>query len=155
MKRLIFFIGIILSLYLFSCGGDEPKPAGEVPAVTKEEPKADNFMDNKGIGPIKQITLNEVIDEKMVAEGKQVYKEKCISCHKEYDKYIGPAPAGIMERRSPEWIMNMILNPEEMTKSDPIAQELFKQYLSPMANQHLTEKEARSVLEYFRTLKEE
>ena len=59
-----------------------------------------------------------------------------------------------MQRRSPEWTMNMILNPEEMVKKDPLAKELLIKFNgSPMANQNLTEDEARQVLEYFRTLK--
>ena len=58
-----------------------------------------------------------------------------------------------MERRSPEWIMNMILNPEEMMAKDPIALKLLAAYnFAPMANQSLTEEEAREILEYFRTL---
>jgi hypothetical protein len=49
--------------------------------------------------------------------------------------------------------MNMILNPEEMTKNDPLAKALLIEFNgSPMANQNLTEEEARQVLEYFRTL---
>ena len=68
------------------------------------------------------------------------------------ERYIGPALQDVTERRTPEWIMNMILNPEEMTKKDPIAKELLAEYLSPMANQSLEEEEARKILEYFRTL---
>jgi hypothetical protein len=58
-----------------------------------------------------------------------------------------------MDRRSPEWIMNMILNPEQMVKEDPIAQQLLVEYnMAPMANQGLTEDQARKIVEYFRTL---
>ena len=78
---------------------------------------------------------------------------KCTACHKVDEKFIGPPPAGIMERRSPEWIMNMILNPEEMIAKDPVAIKLLAEYnFAPMANQSLTEDEARAILEYFRTL---
>jgi cytochrome c len=45
----------------------------------------------------------------------------------------------------------MILNPEEMVSENQIAKELLAEYLAPMANQNLTEKEARLILEYFRT----
>ena len=77
----------------------------------------------------------------------------CTACHRPDTKYIGPAPKGILERRSPEWIMNMILDPERMVKEDPIAKQLLIDYNgSPMANQDLTEEQARGVLEYFRTL---
>lgn len=68
-------------------------------------------------------------------------------------KFIGPALAGVTERRSPEWIMNMILNPEEMIQKDPIAKQLMiESNMAVMANQNLTEEEARAILEYFRSL---
>jgi hypothetical protein len=77
----------------------------------------------------------------------------CTACHKPDKKFIGPAPKGILERRSPEWVMNMILNPEVMIKEDPLTEELLKEFNgAPMANQNLKEDEARAVLEYFRTL---
>ena len=89
----------------------------------------------------------------MADKGKAVYKAKCTACHKPTKKFIGPAPKGIFERRSPEWIMNMILNPDQMVKEDPDAKALLMEFNgSPMANQNLTEEEARQVLEFFRTL---
>jgi hypothetical protein len=49
--------------------------------------------------------------------------------------------------------MNMILDPEDMIQKDPLAKALLIEFNgSPMANQNLTEEEARQVLEYFRTL---
>jgi hypothetical protein len=60
---------------------------------------------------------------------------------------------GIYERRSPEWVMNMLLNPAEMLKKDPIAIALLKEYNNiMMLNQNLTNDEARSISEYLRTL---
>ncbi len=46
----------------------------------------------------------------------------------------------------------VILDPEKMVKEDPVAKELLTRYLAPMANQSLTDDEARKILEYFRTL---
>jgi hypothetical protein len=41
-----------------------------------------------------------------------------------------------------------------MVNEDPLAKELLMEFNgSPMANQGLSEEEARAVLEYFRTLK--
>mgnify|MGYP006394958185 CR=1 FL=1 len=127
----------------------------EAPAKTKTaSAEATIDLNNKGIGPISSMDLPATIDNAMVAQGDELFKTKCGSCHKPTKRFIGPAPSGIMERRSPEWIMNMILNPEEMTQKDPIARQLLIDYNgSPMANQSLTEAEARSILEYFRTLK--
>jgi len=89
----------------------------------------------------------------LAKQGAEVYTKMCSACHKPTKRFVGPAPAGILERRTPEWIMNMILNPDEMVQKDPIAKALLAEYLSPMANQNLTEEQARAVLEYFRTLK--
>lgn len=124
---------------------EEKSEAGESPY--------DNWKNNKGIGPVKNLPLPAEVDHAMAEEGAKIYKEKCSSCHKPDKRFIGPAPKGIFERRTPEWVMNMILNPEVMVKEDPIARQLLQDFnLSPMANQHLTEEEARKVLEYFRTL---
>ena len=68
-------------------------------------------------------------------------------------KLIGPAMKGIYERRSPEWVMNMLLNPAEMLKKDPVAIALLKEYNNiMMLNQNLSNEEARSITEYLRTL---
>lgn len=123
-------------------------------STTKTEATSMIDLNNKGIGPIKSLTLEATIDDALVLKGQENFKTKCMACHKPDKKFIGPAPTGIVERRSPEWIMNMILNPQEMVEKDPIARQLLIDHNgSPMANQNLTEEEARSILEYFRTLK--
>ena len=89
----------------------------------------------------------------MVTKGASTFKQKCTACHKANKKLIGPAMKGIYERRSPEWVMNIMLNPTEMLKNDPIAIALLKEYNNiKMINQNLTEDEARSMAEYMRTL---
>ena len=157
MKFLNFlFIGI-LAITLSSCGGDSPKKDGtSTPApksMVADEPAEVDPMDNMGVGPITSAIVLGDLDEALAATGKELYEVKCTACHKVEKKFIGPAPTGIMERRNPAWIMNMILDPEKMTKEDPIAKALLMEFNgAPMANQSLTEEEARSILEYFRTL---
>ena len=69
------------------------------------------------------------------------------------EESVGPAIKGILDRRSPEWIMNMILNPTEMLREDPIAKKLLAEYNNEyMYNQNLIEDEAREIIEYFSTL---
>lgn len=153
--KALHLVFITTLLFLASCGGSNDKSQTETTTAEKPKPKSmiANPLDNKGIGPIKSVELADVIDAEMAAHGKEVYEGKCTACHKATEKFIGPAPAGILERRSPEWVMNMILNPEEMTQKDPDAKKLLMEFNgSPMANQNLTEEEARAVLEYFRTL---
>jgi hypothetical protein len=48
--------------------------------------------------------------------------------------------------------MNMMLNPEQMTKENPTAKQLFAQYLTQMTFQNVTQDDARAILEYFRSL---
>jgi mono/diheme cytochrome c family protein len=145
---------LVFLLSLASCGGDKPKNETPVAAPQQEgkaAPSATDPMSNKGIGPISSVTLGE-IDQTLVAEGEVIFKAKCTACHKISKKFVGPALKGVTERRSPEWIMNMALNPEVMVAEDPIAKKLLVEYNgAPMANQNLTEKEARAILEYFRT----
>jgi mono/diheme cytochrome c family protein len=107
-------------------------------------------MKNKGIGPINEVKLSPQIDMNLVKKGEDLFKIKCSACHKIEERYVGPALKGVTQRRTPEWIMNMILNPEEMTKKDPIAKELLAEYLTPMVAQVKDTSEARAILEYLR-----
>ena len=68
-------------------------------------------------------------------------------------KLIGPAMKGIYDRRSPAWVMNMIMNPTEMLAKDETAIALLKEYNNVMMlNQNLSQEETRALAEYFRTL---
>ena len=89
----------------------------------------------------------------MAARGQEKFNAICVACHMAEQRMIGPAMKGVYERRSPEWVMNMMLNPNEMLKSDPIAKALLKEYNNAiMLNQNLSEDEARDLAEYLRTL---
>lgn len=142
-----------MSGFVVACGGGSSETAGEStpPPKSMVEEEADP-MENVGIGPVSTLALAEV-DAALASEGQKIFDEKCTACHRVEKKFIGPSPKGILDRRNPAWVMNMILNPEEMTKKDPIAKQLLIEANgAPMANQNLTEDQARAVLEYFRTL---
>ena len=121
--------------------------AAETETATESSP-----LLNKGIGPVTELSLGE-LDQAHAAQGKVIFESMCTACHKWEKKFVGPALTGVTERRSPEWIMNMILNPEEMIAKDPIAKKLLvENNMAMMANQNLKEEDARAVLEYFRSL---
>ena len=110
-------------------------------------------LENKGVGPIINVTLEDKVNISMAKSGEKLFNQLCTSCHIINEDYIGPAMSGILDRRTPEWIMNMILNPIQMLKEDPIAIELLEKYnFEYMYNQNLLEEEAREILEYFRLL---
>lgn len=152
MKRSFSFLLLVPLLCFSGCGGgDKAKEQTAAAPAAPAAPKHIDPMQDKGIGPIKSLTLGE-IDTAMAEKGKATFDLKCSACHKVDKRFVGPALKGVTQRRTPEWIMNMILNPEGMVKDNAQAKALFAEYLAPMANQNLTEDEARSILEYFRTL---
>lgn len=152
----------LLSVIFFACGGSEKEekqqlklgeqPKKETPKVTKATSSADLMdLSNKGIGNIKSVTIGEGIDETMAAKGEVVFGNMCTACHKMDKKFVGPNLADVTKRRSPEWIMNMILNPEVMIKEDPIVKQLLiESNMAVMANQNVSEEDARAILEYLR-----
>lgn len=153
--KLKFLTILTLVVIMSSCGGEKVKeevakePEKKEVAKGKELDKIDPMKD-KGVGPIKSINLGD-IDDALVAKGKEVFKLKCTACHKITKRFVGPPLKGVTQRQTPEWIMNMILNPEVMVVENAKAKELLMEYSAPMANQNLTEEEARAILEYLRT----
>ncbi len=144
---------IFLMIVVLACGSKtEENKTDQATGKTAAE-AVDDWRTNKGIGPITNVELADEIDAELAAKGEEIFSAKCSACHKVDKKYIGPSPKGILENRTPEWIMNMILNPDGMVKEDPIAKQLLIEFNgTPMANQNLSEAEARAILEYFRTL---
>lgn len=169
MKNTLIGLALLLGLLTLGCGEKKEKETegfkmerkssqtetkGTAPETSAVKASERVDLNNIGVGPITSLTLPPEIDSELVAQGEAVYNQLCLACHRIGKKFVGPAPNGILERRTPEWVMNMILAPEKMVKEDPLARELLVEFNgSPMANQGLTEEQARAVLEYFRTLK--
>jgi len=167
MKLKIITIATLALLAFTSCGKDSKKEVEKSTKATtthavkevekKTEEKASKTLDlnaptldNKGIGPVKSLTL-AALDNSLAEKGKEIFKQNCTACHKIKKRYIGPGLKDITKRRSPEWIMNMILNTEEMLTKDAVAKALIAEYNAPMAQQKISEEEARAILEFLRT----
>ena len=118
-----------------------------------KESSFSSLKNNKGIGPVSKIVFDDEINQSLANSGKKLFNQLGTYCHMIKEESVGPAIKGILGRRSPEWIMNMILNPTEMLQEDPIAKKLLAEYNNEyMYNQNLIEDEAREIIEYFRTL---
>ncbi|MGB5818585.1 MAG: cytochrome c [Saonia sp.] len=158
MKKVLTLLALVT--FIVSCGEkkEEKKDGFEMNRTKKEAKTADSEevpvdLNNKGIGPITSVTFDEAINTELAAQGEAKFKAICTACHMPNQRMIGPAMAGVYERRSPEWVMNMILNPNEMLKKDPIAKALLKEYNNAiMLDQNLSEDDARALAEYLRTL---
>lgn len=149
-----FTILVFLAALAGACGGDDNGAGGA--SDTDDSATATAAVDGLtaeelefGIGPIRSIELSE-LDHELAEDGAEVFSVKCSACHKLEERYVGPALGDVAERRTPEFIMNMILNPEEMVARHPEVKAMLAQYYTPMPDQQLTEQDARAVLEYLR-----
>jgi cytochrome c551/c552 len=86
----------------------------------------------------------------MAGAGKEIFETKCNACHKYDERYVGPALGKVTHRRTPEYVMNMILDTETMIENDDTVKCLMQEYLMRMPNQDVNEKDARNVLEHLR-----
>ncbi|HMQ79804.1 MAG TPA: cytochrome c [Ignavibacteria bacterium] len=107
-----------------------------------------------GVGPVKEELKLAPVDANLYTKGEQIYTTKCVACHKFGSRLVGPPLKDVTKRRRPEWIMNQILNPLEMTQKDKVSKELFAQYLVQMTFQDVTMDDARALLEYMRAVDE-
>ena len=150
MMKLQGLMLILCMIFFTSCSNDQKEKSGK--NISTENRPENKFYSGKGIGPIQKLNISQETDDAMAKSGEVLFNSKCSSCHKlNSEKGIGPGLAGVTSRRTPEWIMNMMLNPMEMTQKDSLAKELLAIYYSQMLDNNLTEAEARSLLEFLRT----
>jgi len=157
LRRFVILTALLATASLAACGTKskegEAKPEGsEQHEAAEGDDQLTAFQLEHGIGPVTEaLTLPATIDKAMAAEGEKVFQQKCSACHKMGEKYVGPALGEVTIRRTPAFIMNMILNPQEMIEKHPVIKQLLQETMSFMANQNLTPDQARQVLEYLRT----
>ena len=137
---------------LLACGGGDKTaapPAASTPAAAGSD--LTPWQVTNGIGPVTEPLTLGPIDQDEAAEGKKLFDAKCSACHKLNERYVGPPLGGITEKVTPEFAMNMILNPQEMYTRHPAVKKLLGEYMTQMPNLGLTQEQAREVVEYLRT----
>lgn len=162
------FILTLLLAIAMSCGSKpsptteetettEATPAQEEqPAATETETASDanpSYDPKRGEGKwtAENVALGKSLDAAMAGKGEKAKDVKCGSCHKmTEEKLVGPGWKGVTQRRTPEWIMNFITNPDPMIDKDPEVQAQLELCLVRMPNQGLGDDEARSILEFMR-----
>ena len=148
---ILFFLGIAL----ISCGGNDGKKEdkNEIKIGKKKSKTTIKTNDNQGIGPIKDFAFDANLDKALVTEGEKIFKAKCTACHHATTKLIGPAIKGVYDRRNPTWVMNLLLNPDQMLNEDADAKAALAAFNNVrMLDQNLTEEEAIALSEYMRSL---
>ncbi len=109
----------------------------------------------RGFGPVQELSLPDSIDTALAQEGARIFQERCSACHQLDERLVCPPLRQVLERRRPEFVMNMMLNPDEMIRRHPVVKKLIKEYLVPMPDQQLTETQARAILEFLRLAQQE
>ena len=132
-------------------GGEKTPPASSTAAAPAAGSDLTPWQLQHGIGPVTETMTLGPVDQHEADEGKTIFETKCSACHKVDQRYVGPPLGGIVDKVGPEFVMNMILNPQEMYTRHPDVKKLMGEYMTQMPNQGLTEEEAREVVEYLRT----
>lgn len=143
----------VFAVLLTACGGkgETPAPAAGSTAAASAGAELTPFELENGIGPVTQVVELGPLDPAKVAAGKTQFEGKCGACHKFDERYVGPALGGVTQRRTPAYIMNMILNPEGMYTRHPVARQLLAEHMTQMPSLGLTQDQAREVVEFLRT----
>jgi len=154
MKKISLIASIALISFLAACGSDEKKnnSTEESKNVVADVPEYDP---ERGAGKwnSENVILGKTLNQEWATSGENISNTKCTSCHKLSDeKLVGPGWAGTTLRRTPEWIMNFITNPDEMIDKDPEVQAMLEICLVRMPNQNLSDGEARNILEFMRKI---
>jgi Cytochrome c len=149
MKQLVIIASFAL---LAACAPEKPANQEEYPEQPSKSAVEDVISDpTKGLGAVKNVTLNTPLELDRVKRGLAIYEMKCSACHKLTDqRVVGPGWKDVTKKRKPEWIMNMITNVDVMLDKDPEAQKLLELCLMRMPNQNMSIGDARDVLEFMR-----
>jgi cytochrome c len=156
-KSTRFFFIILLNMvfiFLVACGGDSKSDESKTVNKSNTAGLSDWEFEN-GFGPIKKKLYLMPLDKSMAAEGEKIFESKCASCHKLDERYVGPAQRNVLQRVTPEFFMNTVLNPDENLQKHPHSKEMLATYMTKMTNQNIDLEGARKLLEYFRSLDEE
>lgn len=92
------------------------------------------------------------VDSTLANVGARLFRKRCSACHAiTGESRVGPDLAGVTRRRSYDWIRGMILDPDSMTRSDPVARELRSEYGVQMLTPRSFEaRHALALLEFLR-----
>ena len=153
MKSTLRLLTVItLFVTINACGGENNNADQKSPnKSTKSDSELSAFQLEHGIGPVVEpITLGE-LNMEWVDKGRQIFEMKCEMCHSMENRVVGPPLGDVLEIRTPTYVMNMILNPGEMTKKHPEAKKLLQEYMSIMPFQNVEREDARAIVEFLRT----
>lgn len=99
------------------------------------------------------VTSNAPQQQEIDHPGQKIFKANCTPCHRIHQKLVGPALAGVLERRDSLWVVKMIRNSSQLIASgDPIAVKLFLEYNGTQMTSFtsFSDEELKNLLEYIK-----
>ncbi len=149
---LLLTLILIFPLILLSCNGEGDEAQAELDEYIEEfKDTLTPFELEHGIGPItERIEIDDEIDPDLSDKGQSIFVMKCEVCHDLDERKLGPALGDVIEKRSPEYIMNFILNPGENILNHPVGLDLLAEYHIEMPFSDVDKEEARAVYEFLR-----
>jgi cytochrome c551/c552 len=139
MKRMVLW-SLVLggAMSLVGCGGGG---GGQTSGTTPSGSPLD-------VGPR---AAESPVNAELAAKGEPLFKSKtCSTCHAFGARITGPDLAGVTHRRTEAWMRKQMLQPEVMTKEDPIARQLLGEYAVQMPNLMLKDEEVSALIEYIK-----
>lgn len=146
---ILLVLALFVLALLAGCGG---QPAGQETSktTTPSTPEASKLL-AKSLYDDGPRASESPVDAAAAAAGEKLFSTKgCTACHAWGKRLTGPDLKDVTKRRTQAWMEQQILHPDVMTKTDPIARELFAQFALQMPKQGLTEEEAKQVIEYLK-----
>ena len=130
---------------LTACAGEGPDSGARASQEDASTPKVT-------AAPAGESAPTGEIDQDLASSGESLFQSKgCLACHTVgRGRLTGPDLQGVTERREYGWMIAMMTNPDSMVKEDPVAKQLFAEYMTPMLNLGVTTGDARAIYEYLR-----
>ncbi len=132
---------MVFMLLLSSCGKNEsgdaekqaPTPAERV-AVLDQGPRA-----------VQTVKLNDSLANR----GRVLFDDKsCSDCHTLGEAEMAPDLLGVLDRRTEDWLMMQITQPEWMNDHDPITRQLIRDYDLEMIETGVEGADAKALLHF-------
>jgi cytochrome c len=135
------------------CGGED-RPEGE-PRGQPSGPTLSAFELEHGIGPVTSVVELGPLDGQGGPGRRSSSSSTARPATCSTSASSGPPLGNVLAHRSPAFVMNIILNPEQMVREHPEGQKLLAEYPLVMPFQNISEDEARAIVEYLRTVMEQ
>ncbi len=145
-------IVLIVIMFLCSnCAQEKKESTGETGTIEQSNSDIKDSLKEPEVDTFDQLEEEAVT---LTAKGEQLFNKHCVECHSKSGDGPWPDLRNVTERRRPEWIIEMILDPQGMTEKDPAARQLLIEHEEyQMFTKDLKKEDAEAILEYLKTLK--